>query len=471
MSASDASVAGPRRVALLAREGRARAQLTQALQASGAQLVLAADPNGLDAATFRASAPDTVLVALEPAVEDSVFLLDAVLHDPALNVIFDDAELAAQREGWDAQRWARHLSAKLFGHGDVLPPGREADDPQIQPGLPPTPAQLHANDSLDPHLRQAHAARATVPTDGLGLLSSGALSLAPLELEDTADSFKGAPAGPGPNRDFSPTLALVEEDPPAPASDAFSIEPENWVPQTRPELDLVDGFGAPAFDEPGRPAAVPPPLPPLAAAEPVAPPPSAATRAPLVLELEALQGTSAGPTVRGAVVLMAGIGGPDAVRRVLGSLPADLPRPVLVRLRLDGGRYDNLVKQIARVAEMPVELAVPGEHAAAGHVYVVGDDVEVAVVEGAVRFAAGATSHATLLATLPAAESAVLMLSGADAADVGPALALGRQGAYVAGQAPQGCYDPAASRALQGRGGATGTPEDLAAELITHLYG
>ncbi|MCP2839698.1 chemotaxis protein CheB, partial [Salmonella enterica] len=56
----------------------------------------------------------------------------------------------------------------------------------------------------------------------------------------------------------------------------------------------------------------------------------------------------------GAVVVLAGIGGPDAVRQLLGALPAGFPRPVLVRQRLDGGRYDKLVAQMQRVSAMPV---------------------------------------------------------------------------------------------------------------------
>ena len=63
-------------------------------------------------------------------------------------------------------------------------------------------------------------------------------------------------------------------------------------------------------------------------------------------------------------MLFAGIGGPDAVRKLLAELPPDLSRPVLVQLRLDGGRYDNLVKQLERVSALPVLLAKAGEAAA-----------------------------------------------------------------------------------------------------------
>ena len=72
---------------------------------------------------------------------------------------------------------------------------------------------------------------------------------------------------------------------------------------------------------------------------------------------------------------------------------------------------------------------------------------------------------------MPPAESAVLLLSGSDPAQVDAALALGAQGGFVAGQSPQGCYDPAASKALVARGGAVAAPAELAAQLALHWHG
>ncbi|MET0289543.1 MAG: chemotaxis protein CheB [Pseudoxanthomonas sp.] len=474
MSASE-TLTRPR-VALLAREGRARDQLSRALKESGAETVLVADPNALDAHTLRASMPQAVLVALEPAVEDSVFRLDEVLHDPALNVIFDDAELALQREGWDAQRWARHLSAKLFGHADVLPPGREADDPQIQPGLPTTPAQLHADVPLASYLSEAQSKGPDLPTDGLGNLSTPALSLADIEpaAPKVFETFAFDVPAP-PSADTDSRLQLVDDETPELPAQAFSVEIDSWKSSERPALALVDSFDAPVAHD-VAPAPVrngPPPLPPIAPSQvevPVAPLPAPRTGG-LTLELEALDNAPAGAGAKGAVVILAGIGGPDAVRRVLSGLPSGTPKPVLIQLRLDGGRYDNLVRQIARISEMPVLLADAGQSAAAGHVYVLPDEIDADVTgEGTVRFVQGAGNTGALLSRLPASDSAVLLLSGADVSAVEPALLLGRHGAFVGGQSPQGCYDPAAVRELQSLGGNVATPEDLAAELFGHLY-
>src|SRR5690606_10113981 len=72
---------------------------------------------------------------------------------------------------------------------------------------------------------------------------------------------------------------------------------------------------------------------------------------------------------RGAVLVLAGLGGPDAVRQLVAALPADFPRPVLIQQRLDGGRHDKLVAQMQRASDLPVRLAAAGEFAHAGIIY------------------------------------------------------------------------------------------------------
>src|SRR5690606_12711729 len=120
---------------LLARPGPACDNLQSALKQAGAELILVADPTADSPAAVVAAAPQAVLVALEPSVEDALDGFDPILQDPAMIVIYDEVAVAARREGWDAARWVRHLAAKLGGHGDVLPPGAGSDD-----GAPPARA-------------------------------------------------------------------------------------------------------------------------------------------------------------------------------------------------------------------------------------------------------------------------------------------------------------------------------------------
>ena len=71
-----------------------------------------------------------------------------------------------------------------------------------------------------------------------------------------------------------------------------------------------------------------------------------------------------------------------------------------------------------------------------------------------------------VLFALPADDTAVLLLSGADPSLVDGALAHAANGAFVAGQSPDGCYDAAAPLALTARGGTAATPQELVQSLL-----
>lgn len=414
------SVSEAKRVALLARPGEARERLRVALHEAGAEIVLEDDPNTLDADALGNSTPQVVLVALEPAIEDSLERFDSVLHDPAIAVIFDEAELAARRQGWDAQRWARHLAAKLHGHRDVLPPGREEDvGLQLEPGLPVTPAQLHEGAEISLHLEEAADMALELPSD-----------------------------------DFAYTGGFQPRE-----ADEQVIDADAWL-RSAP---AASPSAPPPLPEP--PSAVPPPL-------PAAPAATASSGFDLSkLELEPLDGggVAASARAQGAVLVFAGIGGPDAVRKLLADLPTGFPKPVMVHLRLDGGRYDNLVRQMERVAHMPVLLAEAGKAAEAGHVYVLPGDVVPFVDEGVVSFRPGETIHA-MIPQLPPVDSAVLLMSGSDTALVEATAALGNAGALVMGQSQEGCYDPAAPKALAARGAELGSPAFIAQRLTDRWF-
>jgi chemosensory pili system protein ChpB (putative protein-glutamate methylesterase) len=174
-----------------------------------------------------------------------------------------------------------------------------------------------------------------------------------------------------------------------------------------------------------------------------------------------LVGSAGVDATRGAVLILAGIGGPDAVRQILTGLPTGFPRPVLISQRLDGGRYDRLVQQMGRAANLQVRLAEAGATLEAGNVYIVPPELGIDGANG-LRFAPGFS----LLDALPAEDSAVLLLSGADPSDVDGALAHAARGALVAGQSPDGCYDAAAPVALAVRGGTAAAPQELVQSLL-----
>lgn len=436
-------MADARRVALLARPGDACDRLRAALHEAGGELVLEADPCALAPEDLSSAAPQVVLVALDPAVEDALDRFDAVLADPAVDVIYDEAELASRREGWDAARWVRHLSAKLHQHDDVLPPGRDPDETvHPVPGRPATPEERHAGADFGSFASEAQAAAATVPAEP----QLAAASLGGLQLTDDIDAMMPVDDAPL----SLPSFGLAEP------VQTLSAEADAVASGAAEEdLSLAGAVGIPVAPETETPD-------------------DAAANgrfrhdlADLERRIASLELVDAAPAAkgpeqpRGAVLVLAGIGGPDAVRQLLSGLPRDFPRPVLVGQRLDGGRYDRLVQQMARATDLPVQLAEPGTVAVAGHVYIVPPELGIAETPAGLEF----NREGGLLAALPPSDSAVLLLSGSDAGDVDTALAHAARGALVAGQAPEGCYDAEAPGALISRGGASGAPADLVKQL------
>ncbi len=449
-----------RRAVLLAQPGAASDRLREALLQAGAQVVLVADPSsGIAVDEVIAAEPDSVLVALDPAIEAHLERFDAVLGDPSITVIFDEAELAARREGWDAARWSRHLHAKLYGHDDVLPPGQtDSDDEYPQPGLPTTPQEIHSQASFRDYAGEADDHAEVLPTDavGAGLLAEvdevdaellemsgdddlGAIDFSSFNIDtDVGEARNGSDAAvAGLDEYLLGTETQNEADDIPVAAKARTINSKDW------SLDDSDT-------------------------------PSAQKSAPVAaLDIEELERRISGLSLadtdsyghgpqRGVVLLLAGLGGPDAVRQMLKALPEGFPRAVLIQQRLDGGQYDKLVGQMARASAMPVLLAIADTILEPGNVYVMPPTMGLARKGADLMFSASSD----LFEALPANDSAVVMLSGGDIATVDPVMRLAAAGAWVAGQSSEGCFEPAASNDVVARGGETGLPAQLAERLL-----
>ncbi|HEY5803537.1 MAG TPA: chemotaxis protein CheB [Lysobacter sp.] len=513
-----------RRAVLLARPGAACERLRSALSDAGAQLVLEADPTTLDPSALGLAAPQVIVVALDAATEDAIERFDPVLADPAVEVIYEEAALAAAREGWDLARWTRHLAAKLQGHGNVLPPGAEPDDegegegesvaeafaaPPAAPVIAetahaaapqfvaaasqvaPAPPVVEAMElsPFDPVVAELTYNPPMAATSVPALMAEHTLDAIDMPLLDEpgmvssdGDDLVIEPFESSFDYEMSPVSApvvveLLDEAPPAismPAAAAPGAPaPVLLFDASRP-LDIASDVVVPAA--PAAAAAATPLAPDWSFAEDNAgvaanPDSHAASHrfqrdlGELETRISALELVEDRPTVHsnGAVLVLAGIGGPDAVRQLLSGLPETFPRPVLVQQRLDGGRYDRLVAQMQRATPLQVRLAEPGLLAMAGSIYILPAEIGIAVNEHGIRFTEG---EGDVIAALPSADSAVLLLSGSDPARVDAAMNHSWAGALVAGQAPDGCYDAAASTALITRGGLAGQPVDLAERLI-----
>jgi len=439
-------------VALLARPGTARDRLRDALAQANAMLVLEEDPNQLTVPVLQQAAPEVVLIALEPAVEDAIERLEAWLSAPHLTLIFEEAELAARREGWDQQRWARHLAAKLHGHQNVLPPGSEQDT-VWQPGAAlagrPVP-----NDAADERmLHEAGSVADALPGDSLYAPPAREM-LEPVSFEDALAGMV-SPGGM-PSLPPEPMVPAPVQPPPLPRGAPPPVPAASTPAELPPVVGLGDHSKWALVEEEEAAAPVERVVAPVAEAAP-----SIATDGLSLVELE--PDIDPGSAAPGAILVLAGIGGPDALRRLLGALPQDLTLPVLVYMRLDGGRYGNLVKQMSRVSALPLALAEAGKPVEAGLVHVLPDDVGVEFQHGGLHFIQDASG--IQVESLPAEHSAVLMLSGADTARVEAVLAKGREGAWIAGQSGEGCYDPVAATAVVAAGHTAADPLQMAQAL------
>ena len=666
------------RVVLLARAGKAADHLAEAVRQAGAELLLAIDPANADEAALRALNPQAVLVALEPSIEPMLDKLEGLLSDPALTVIYDEADVAAHRAGWDAARWARHLSAKLRHDSNVLPPGTESDqDWQPSPGQIPKPAAAYADVDMTAFTREAHAHADIVPADGtpVDVVPESGLSPPDTMLIDAipASTAPAAPvpevpmqaaptqAPPAPAHAVPPPLPPVAPPPsdsgiaafqtssfetmalesmdaeprafaaasddisfetfatddgagieavsldsmsldsmsldsmtlddvqidsaqldslqlesmtlddaqrddialdsvstaPAPSvapmrldEDAFFLEELSAtdLPPTGGEpvamnrfggdfdggLDFSDedvaGFEALDLDSissaeaPSRaPAtlasseevmsfealiassvaaaaeAVPAP------AAPVAPPTESKpgfslgdlslapvddassiverpAASPAAHDLSALESRisslslvdldEGAPDAFGiqatpVVLIEAGLGGPDPARQLLSSLPAEFMAIVLVRLHLQGGRYDRLVAQMERTAALPVALAQSGATASAGTIYFLPDGIGLTASAGGFGFVDDIAPPAAMFAALPSGASALVFLSGSEPQLVHSAMAAAATGTVVLAQSPEDCYDGAACAELRNRGVTSGLPAELAGRLAS----
>ncbi len=202
---------------------------------------------------------------------------------------------------------------------------------------------------------------------------------------------------------------------------------------------------------------------PAAAAEPAeaAPPAFRAPAAAASLSL-AEEGSMHGNTAtRGVLLVLAGLGGPDAVRQLLSALPPTLPVPVLLYQHLDTGKHDRLVGQLAKASRLPLDLAVEGKLAYPGRVSVLQPGMGVSHHDNSYEFA-GAAGLADVVAALPAVDSVVLVLSGADPSVVPAVLALRDGGAVILAQDPSTCFDAVASEQVIAAGAVPAGHADLA---------
>jgi chemotaxis response regulator CheB len=573
------------RVALLARAGAARDQLRKALEEAGAAIVAEGDPNELDPKDVKEKLAKVFLVSLEPATEKAVEKFDPLFEEDGVEVMFDDAEVTAKLDGWDLNRWARHLAGKLTG-SDSLPPAPEgapaigefvepAHDAGalLRPGLPTTPAEQMAGAKLEDYTTDSSELAEWVPT-------SPSLTEATKEVSAEADadgfSWDGSQTAAGggedgkefkldtdlgididlgslefaPTPDPSPIAAAgeygasdnISDMPEMPDGDGMSfssfggeaeqsggdidadvaalaaqleafeksdtrgaaVEPEFTRPKSKEEeaIDSKATMVMPRIEK-AMEQAVPKAFAPAAATTPsgkgtfdfsnlslapdngeaalaAAPPIEAKfgkaseTVAPITSSFGelSLEGDESAPAASkaaaaadGAVLILAGLGGPDAVRQLLSTLPEKLSVPVLLYQHLEVGKHERLVEQLAKISKLPVSLAREGDAPVSSKVTLLPAGMTAIGNGGGLKFAPGNLSQ--LITALSPADSMVIVLSGADAALVPMILQVKDAGGIVLAQDPEVCFDAAAADAMRKEGAPVYPALGLAKQVAT----
>jgi hypothetical protein len=156
-------------VVLLGREGAPRSQLRHALDELGALVLHEGDLVSADCDALLALRPSVVLVNLDSGAEDALDRFDALFDAPGVRVVFNEPESSAQLSGWDLARWARHLTSKMLGNTDTVPPPPPGAEPLApnafmpEPGAPPTPEQQAGDVSMDRFNEEAAGSEHAVP--------------------------------------------------------------------------------------------------------------------------------------------------------------------------------------------------------------------------------------------------------------------------------------------------------------------
>ena len=131
-------------VALLYQPGQVGGHLKLALGDLGAAVVYEAAPSSVDRDALEGSGASVVIVNLDADSDDYIDALYDVLDAGDYDVVFNDAQVSSNLQGWDQARWARNLAAKILRRPEIAepprPPGAEAVPTPVQKSASGVPA-------------------------------------------------------------------------------------------------------------------------------------------------------------------------------------------------------------------------------------------------------------------------------------------------------------------------------------------
>ncbi|HEY7871300.1 MAG TPA: chemotaxis protein CheB [Rudaea sp.] len=130
-------------VALLYQAGQLGSHLKNALGELGAAVVYEAPPASVDRDALENSGARVVIVNLDADSDNYIDALYDVLDAGDYEVVFNDAQVSSNLQGWDQARWVRHLGSKILRKPENVEPPRP-------PGAEPVPTPVQKSASFVP---------------------------------------------------------------------------------------------------------------------------------------------------------------------------------------------------------------------------------------------------------------------------------------------------------------------------------
>jgi two-component system chemotaxis response regulator CheB/chemosensory pili system protein ChpB (putative protein-glutamate methylesterase) len=127
-------------VALLYQAGQFGSHLKNALGELGAAVVYEAAPASVDRDALENSGARVVIVNLDAESDNYIDALYDMLDAGDYEVVFNDAQVSSNLQGWDQARWVRHLGSKILRKPEIVEPPRPPGAQAV-----PTPVQKSAS--------------------------------------------------------------------------------------------------------------------------------------------------------------------------------------------------------------------------------------------------------------------------------------------------------------------------------------
>lgn len=178
------------------------------------------------------------------------------------------------------------------------------------------------------------------------------------------------------------------------------------------------------------------------------------------------------------IVLCASIGGPDALRSFLGSIPAGFPALFVVVQHLENGFFERLAQQLQKTSTLPVRVPLPGLPARDGEVLVVSSgqrlllsvdgQVELPEIQAPSRYRPCIDDVLRDVADTFGANAHAIIFSGMAADAVEGAVYLTERGGEVWAQDPETCVVSSMVDGARARGVVEyiGSPRELAEHCV-----